>query len=154
MTLPTSYPYTSIVLSLTLSQGPRPRLAIVQVGDRNDSNVYINMKRKAGGEIGVAVDHVRISRTVTEGELLEMIDALNSNLAVDGIIVQMPLDCDAKLVRLDCLERKSAIVVMDLGSQTGSSARPSRAADKDYRGIFRGENISYSWKEESRRRNE
>ena len=77
-------------------QGPRPRLAIVQVGDRSDSNVYINMKRKAGDEIGVAVDHVRIPRTVTEGELMQRIDALNADLGVDGIIVQMPLDCDAK----------------------------------------------------------
>ena len=36
------------------------------------------------------------TRTVTEAELLERIDALNSDLGVDGIIVQMPLDCDAK----------------------------------------------------------
>ena len=77
-------------------QGHRPRLAIVQVGDRSDSNVYINMKRKAGDEIGIAVDHVRIPRSVAEVELLERIDALNSDLGVDGIIVQMPLDCDAK----------------------------------------------------------
>ena len=81
----------------------------MQVGDRNDSNVYINMKRKAGDEIGVAVDHVRIPRTVTEAELLERIDALNSDLGVDGIIVQMPLDCDDKYV----LREKHAIVVAD-----------------------------------------
>ena len=58
--------------------------------------MYINMKRKAGDEIGVAVDHVRIPRTVTEGELMQRIDALNADLGVDGIIVQMPLDSDAK----------------------------------------------------------
>ena len=81
---------------IAFNQGPRPRLAIVQVGDRSDSNVYINMKRKAGDEIGIAVEHVRIPRTVTEVELMEKIDALNSDLGVDGIIVQMPLDCDAK----------------------------------------------------------
>ena len=66
------------------------------MGDRSDSNVYINMKRKAGDEIGIAVEHVRIPRTVTEVALMEKIDALNSDLGVDGIIVQMPLDCDAK----------------------------------------------------------
>ena len=40
-------------VDITFIQGPRPRLAIVQVGDRSDSNVYINMKRKAGDEIGI-----------------------------------------------------------------------------------------------------
>lgn len=47
-----------------------PGLAIVQVGGRDDSNVYIRMKIKAAAEIGIAAQHVQLPRTVTQSELL------------------------------------------------------------------------------------
>jgi methylenetetrahydrofolate dehydrogenase (NADP+) / methenyltetrahydrofolate cyclohydrolase / formyltetrahydrofolate synthetase len=47
-----------------------PGLAIVQVGGREDSNVYIRMKIKAATDIGIHAEHVRLPRTITEGELL------------------------------------------------------------------------------------
>lgn len=49
--------------------GFRPGLAIVQVGGREDSNVYIRMKIKAASEIGITVDHVKLPRTITEVEV-------------------------------------------------------------------------------------
>lgn len=50
--------------------GFRPGLAIVQVGGREDSNVYIRMKLKAATEIGIHAEHVQLPKTITEGELL------------------------------------------------------------------------------------
>jgi methylenetetrahydrofolate dehydrogenase (NADP+) / methenyltetrahydrofolate cyclohydrolase / formyltetrahydrofolate synthetase len=47
-----------------------PGLAIVQVGGREDSNVYIRMKIKAATDIGIRAEHVRLPKTITEGELL------------------------------------------------------------------------------------
>lgn len=47
-----------------------PGLAIVQVGGRDDSNVYIRMKIRAAAEIGIAAQHVQLPRTVTQSELL------------------------------------------------------------------------------------
>ncbi|XP_031770034.2 C-1-tetrahydrofolate synthase, cytoplasmic isoform X3 [Galleria mellonella] len=71
-----------------------PKLAIVQVGDREDSNVYIRMKLKAAEGIGMRAEHVRLSRDITELELLSEITKLNESPAVHGIIVQMPLDSE------------------------------------------------------------
>lgn len=48
----------------------RPGLAIVQVGGREDSNVYIRMKMKAAAEIGIHAEHIQLPKTITEGELL------------------------------------------------------------------------------------
>lgn len=48
----------------------RPGLRIVQVGGREDSNVYIRMKIKAATEIGIDAQHVKFPRTISETELL------------------------------------------------------------------------------------
>ncbi|XP_017026666.1 C-1-tetrahydrofolate synthase, cytoplasmic isoform X1 [Drosophila kikkawai] len=74
-----------------------PGLRIVQVGGREDSNVYIRMKIKAATEIGIEAVHVRLPRSITEVELLDKINELNDDPRVHGIIVQMPLDCDTAI---------------------------------------------------------
>ncbi|EDW96821.1 C-1-tetrahydrofolate synthase, cytoplasmic isoform X1 [Drosophila yakuba] len=74
-----------------------PGLRIVQVGGREDSNVYIRMKIKAATEIGIDAVHVQLPRSITEVELLDKINDLNEDPRVHGIIVQMPLDCDTTI---------------------------------------------------------
>ncbi|CAB3249094.1 unnamed protein product [Arctia plantaginis] len=69
-----------------------PKLAIVQVGGREDSNVYIRMKLKAAQNIGVEAEHIKLPSDITETELLAKITSLNESPSVHGIIVQMPLD--------------------------------------------------------------
>uniref|UniRef100_A0A1B0CH43 C-1-tetrahydrofolate synthase, cytoplasmic n=2 Tax=Lutzomyia longipalpis TaxID=7200 RepID=A0A1B0CH43_LUTLO len=80
----------------------KPRLAIVQVGCREDSNVYIRMKLKAASEIGIDAQHVQYPETITQRELLMKLSRLNNDPTIHGIIVQMPLDCvneiDAHLI--------------------------------------------------------
>nr|XP_026494264.1 C-1-tetrahydrofolate synthase, cytoplasmic isoform X1 [Vanessa tameamea]XP_026494265.1 C-1-tetrahydrofolate synthase, cytoplasmic isoform X1 [Vanessa tameamea] len=80
----------------------QPRLAIVQVGGREDSNVYIRMKLKAAENIGILAEHIKLPRDLNQTELLTKINSLNDSPFVHGIIVQMPLDCteniDAHLV--------------------------------------------------------
>ncbi|GLV43503.1 pugilist [Carabus blaptoides fortunei] len=77
--------------------GFRPGLAIVQVGGREDSNVYIRMKIKAAEEIGIKAEHVKLSRSTTEAQLLMRLNKLNADPNVHGIIVQMPLDSENKI---------------------------------------------------------
>ncbi|KAK7870032.1 hypothetical protein R5R35_011995 [Gryllus longicercus] len=72
----------------------KPGLAIVQVGGREDSNVYIRMKIKAAQEIGIEAVHVKLPKSITETELLMKLEKLNNDPNVHGIIVQMPLDSD------------------------------------------------------------
>jgi len=71
-----------------------PGLAIVQVGGREDSNVYIRMKLKAAEEIGIKAEHIKLPRSITQYELLAKLKNLNEDNNVHGIIVQMPLDSD------------------------------------------------------------
>uniref|UniRef100_A0A671PXS8 C-1-tetrahydrofolate synthase, cytoplasmic n=1 Tax=Sinocyclocheilus anshuiensis TaxID=1608454 RepID=A0A671PXS8_9TELE len=72
--------------------GFRPGLVVLQVGDRDDSNLYISMKLKAAAEIGINANHIRLPETATEDEVLRRIVAVNENPAVHGLIVQLPLD--------------------------------------------------------------
>ncbi|XKL59912.1 hypothetical protein PGB90_000928 [Kerria lacca] len=74
--------------------GYKPGLAIIQVGNRNDSNVYIRMKIKAAEEIGIKSEHYHLPKSVNEFEILNLIKRLNNDVFVHGIIVQMPLDSD------------------------------------------------------------
>ncbi|XP_043482868.1 C-1-tetrahydrofolate synthase, cytoplasmic [Leptopilina heterotoma] len=70
-----------------------PGLAIVQVGGREDSNVYIRMKINAANEIGIKANHMKLPNTITETELINKLNYLNNDPNTHGIIVQMPLDC-------------------------------------------------------------
>ncbi|CAL8139524.1 unnamed protein product [Orchesella dallaii] len=74
-----------------------PGLTIVQVGNREDSNVYIRSKIKAATEIGMVANLLKLPRTITEIELLEELNKLNNDPKVHGIIVQMPLETDTKI---------------------------------------------------------
>ncbi|XP_054652228.1 C-1-tetrahydrofolate synthase, cytoplasmic [Dunckerocampus dactyliophorus] len=75
----------------------RPGLVILQVGDRDDSNLYIGMKLKAAAEIGINATHLKLPNTATEEEILHSISEVNENSAVHGLIVQLPLDSVHKL---------------------------------------------------------
>ncbi|MFA6270165.1 MAG: bifunctional 5,10-methylenetetrahydrofolate dehydrogenase/5,10-methenyltetrahydrofolate cyclohydrolase [Candidatus Paceibacterota bacterium] len=72
-----------------------PVLAIVQVGDREDSNVYIRQKQKFGEEIGVKIQYVKITPSERyqkdEEVILKEIKKLNEDENINGIIVQLPL---------------------------------------------------------------
>ncbi|XP_055362589.1 C-1-tetrahydrofolate synthase, cytoplasmic-like isoform X2 [Betta splendens] len=72
--------------------GFRPRLVVLQVGDRDDSNLYISTKLKAAAEIGIEATHVRLPSTATQDEVLQSIVSVNQNPSVHGLIVQLPLD--------------------------------------------------------------
>jgi len=75
----------------------KPGLAIVQVGDRADSNVYIGQKIKSAAEVGVVAEHIQLPRSSTQYEILSTVERLNNDATVHGIIVQLPLECDNKV---------------------------------------------------------
>jgi len=68
-----------------------PHLAIVQVGRKQDSNVYIKNKVKFGEDIGVDVSHHLFNEDISEEDLIKELENLNENKKVTGIIVQLPL---------------------------------------------------------------
>ncbi len=73
-------------------QGHRPPyLAVVLVGDNPASASYVRGKMKASREAGIESDTLKYDADLSEAELLQLIDKLNHDDAVDGILVQLPL---------------------------------------------------------------
>lgn len=70
----------------------KPKLVIVQVGGREDSNVYIRMKVQFAESIGASAELIKLSREVTESELAQQVQKLNLDTSVHGIITQLPFD--------------------------------------------------------------
>lgn len=75
-----------------LAQGLRaPGLAVIQVGEDAASKVYVANKRKACQDVGFVSKAYDLSADTGQGELLALIDQLNADRAIDGILVQLPL---------------------------------------------------------------
>ena len=68
-----------------------PVLAIISVGDDPASKIYIRNKQKSAQEIGMGCEVIELADTIGENALLEIIDELNDNHHINGIIVQLPL---------------------------------------------------------------
>jgi len=73
------------------AKGITPGLTVVLVGEDPASHVYVRMKGKAADELGMKSDTVRLPAETPEAELLALLDRLNADRAVHGILVQLPL---------------------------------------------------------------
>ncbi|KAG0333456.1 tetrahydrofolate synthase, partial [Podila humilis] len=78
----------------------QPRLAIVQLGEKADSNVYVSMKKKTCKQAGIEYIEHHMSESTSMEQLMKTIKDLNSDPAMHGILVQLPLPAhiDAKAV--------------------------------------------------------
>ncbi|KGQ66250.1 bifunctional methylenetetrahydrofolate dehydrogenase/methenyltetrahydrofolate cyclohydrolase FolD [Gallibacterium anatis] len=75
-----------------IDQGYRsPGLAVILVGENPASQIYVGNKRKSCLEVGIQSKSYNLSDTISEQELLSLIDELNQDDTVDGILVQLPL---------------------------------------------------------------
>ncbi len=79
------------VASLKASRGVQPGLATVLVGDDPASHVYVKTKRKACDEVGIAPFPFELPASTSQEDLLALIEDLNKNPEVHGILVQLPL---------------------------------------------------------------
>src|SRR5881396_4099590 len=73
------------------SRGITPGLAAVLVGDNAASATYVRMKGKACDEAELYHETIRLKPETTEAELLELIERLNADHKIHGILVQLPL---------------------------------------------------------------
>ncbi|PVZ87255.1 bifunctional methylenetetrahydrofolate dehydrogenase/methenyltetrahydrofolate cyclohydrolase FolD [Serratia sp. S1B] len=80
-----------------------PGLAVVLVGENPASQIYVASKRKACEEVGFISRSYDLPASTTEPELLALIDKLNADTAIDGILVQLPLPAGIDNVKV--LER-------------------------------------------------
>ena len=79
------------VALFTQSHGKKPKLAAVLVGDDPASQVYVRNKEQACQKAGFASEVHRLPAGTTEAQLLELVNRLNSDDSVHGILVQLPL---------------------------------------------------------------
>ncbi len=87
------------------ARGLTPGLTVVLVGDDPASAVYVRSKGRASEEAGIASDTIRLPAATSERDLLALVDRLNADRTVHGILVQMPLpkhiDPDVVIRRID-----------------------------------------------------
>jgi len=86
-------------------QGVTPGLAVVLVGDNPASQVYVRMKGKACEEAGLYHETIKLPKDTTEADLMSLLERLNANPKIHGILVQLPLpkqiDTNRALHRID-----------------------------------------------------
>src|SRR5947207_6878128 len=79
------------VAALKSEHGVTPRLAAVLVGDDAASAVYVRNKIRACEDVGIASDHTPMPATTTTGEWLSVVNPLNRNDELDGILGRLRL---------------------------------------------------------------
>ena len=81
----------SLVSQFVAQTGRAPGLATVLVGEDPASAVYVSSKKRATAEAGMISFAHDLPATTTQDELVALVDVLNADRAVDGILVQLPL---------------------------------------------------------------
>jgi methylenetetrahydrofolate dehydrogenase (NADP+)/methenyltetrahydrofolate cyclohydrolase len=83
--------YKAEISTLKEKHNVVPGLAVILVGDNPASISYVTLKEKACAEVGILSRDFRFDETYTEQELLELVDELNKDRRIHGILVQLPL---------------------------------------------------------------
>ena len=73
------------------AQGIKPCLAVILVGNDSASQVYVNNKKKACEAVGIRSVSYTLDENAEDSELLQLVDTLNLDSSVHGILVQLPL---------------------------------------------------------------
>jgi methylenetetrahydrofolate dehydrogenase (NADP+)/methenyltetrahydrofolate cyclohydrolase len=99
--------------------GRAPALATVLVGEDPASQVYIGGKRKASGEVGIRSVHHELDASTRQEELERLVESLNADDEVDGILVQLPLpdhlDPDRVVARIDPVKDVDGLTPVNAG---------------------------------------
>lgn len=94
-----------LVKDIVKLNGARPNLAIILVGERPDSELYVSLKEKEAKKVGIDTHLYRCPGNISELEILEMIKCLNEDKTIDAILVQLPLpaeiDADTIILAMD-----------------------------------------------------
>lgn len=115
-------------------QGINPKLVVVLVGDNSASQVYVRNKHKSCGEVGIESEVITMPEQTTQQELLEVVERLNQDETVDGILVQLPLpkQIDEKTVLRSILPEKDVdgfhpvnVGLLSIGDECFAPATPS-----------------------------
>lgn len=102
------------------AKGREVTLAVILVGEDPASQVYVNNKKKACEYCGINSKSFELPETTSEAELLKLIDELNNDAAIDGILVQLPLpkgiDEDKVIMAIDPAKDVDGFHISNVGS--------------------------------------
>ena len=87
-------------VATALGAGYQPGLAVVLVGEVPASQIYVRSKVKTCAELGIYSEMHTPAATATTEELLALVDSLNRNDTIDGILIQLPLPAHVDTARL------------------------------------------------------
>ncbi len=73
------------------SNGIKPKLAVIMVGDNPASKIYVKNKSKACTEVGVEYEEYLLNKDIKQNELLDLIEKLNKDKTINGILLQSPI---------------------------------------------------------------
>jgi methylenetetrahydrofolate dehydrogenase (NADP+)/methenyltetrahydrofolate cyclohydrolase len=82
---------TRLRVTALKGKGIQPKIVFIRVGEDPASRAYVGMKDKKAEDLGIATDTRVLDDDTTEAELLALLDALNADASVHGILVQAPL---------------------------------------------------------------
>lgn len=78
-------------ISVLQEKNIKPGLAVIIVGERIDSQTYVKMKVKKCMELGITSRHIKLEDTISQESIVEIIQELNQDAKIHGILVQLPL---------------------------------------------------------------
>ena len=96
------------VMELSTKYGRTPHLVVVLVGNNPSSISYVTGKEKACEYVGIKNSTIRLDENTTEESLVNLIEELNRDDSVDGILVQLPLPkhiCEEKIIETIAIEK-------------------------------------------------
>ncbi|KAG0182145.1 tetrahydrofolate synthase [Apophysomyces sp. BC1034] len=106
----------------------QPHLAIVQVGNRDDSSIYVKMKDKAAAETGIKTTMEKLPESISQAELLQKVKSLNDDYGIHGILVQMPLpshiDETSVIEAIDYRKDVDGFHAINIGNMAKKSGEP------------------------------
>lgn len=101
-------------LSLKVKQlDTAPNLVVIQVGNDPASSVYVRNKERTAERVDINSETVKLSKHITQDELLEIIDKYNNDSLVNGILVQLPLPLPKHIDEQVILEAISPVKDVD-----------------------------------------
>jgi len=135
---------------LVKKHGRSPKLCIIMVGDDSANISYVKSKQKSCNEIGILCDLNILPFSTSQDELLRLINTLNNDAEVDGILVQLPLpkhiDQNAILQTIDYKKDADGLHPMNVGLLNVSNEAILPCTPKGILSLLKAEDVAITGK--------
>lgn len=128
----------------------KPGLVVIQVGDDKASSIYVNSKEKLAREIGYNFEHIKLPTTITEEEMIEIIEKINKDNNINGVIVQLPipknLDATKIINHIDPIKDIDGLTKANVGKLFTDKAELISCTPKGIMTLLKNYNVEFEGK--------